>query len=232
MSWGSYWGIVRRRWMLIVAVLVLDVLAAGFVYSRSSRHVGYQACSTLYVADASSPSLVAAASSSVQTAELLAGETAANFFADDILDVAQSKQVARYVSATLRSRNLPSTAEGDVEGAVSGARRDRTVDLCVANPEAASALAVAQVVDRAMTTSRARFVGKQMAHRTFVSTISAASVAPASSSSLKRDLSLRLVLGFLVAIGLALAWDALDPTVRDERDIEQAMGAPVFVVIR
>ncbi|MBV9278491.1 MAG: hypothetical protein JOZ41_00270 [Chloroflexi bacterium] len=225
MDWRLYWSILRRRWMLIAAVLVLDVVAAGLLYLRSARHVGYQACQTLYVADVSAPSLVAASASIDPTAQLLAGESAANFFADDVLDVAQSRMVADYIAARLHAP--PATWEG----AVSGARRDRTVDLCVANPSSSPALAAAQALGTAMTSQRARFVGARMARRTYVGIVSSPSAAPAPTSNQKENLALRLILGAIVAFGLALLWDALDPRVRDIRDAEQAAGVPVLATL-
>src|SRR5690348_3879525 len=117
MEWEHYWGVLRRRWLIIVVILLLDLLAGAFVYARSRRAAGYRACTTLYVADVSSPSLIAAPPTTLETAgQLLAGETAANFFGDDILDVAQSSKVASYVSASLAGQGLPHSAENDING--------------------------------------------------------------------------------------------------------------------
>ena len=226
MDWRSYWSILRRRWVLIAAVVALDVLLSGYLFAKSYRQRTYQGCVTMYVADVSSPSLIAAAPTTLQQAgQLLAGETAANFFGDDILDVAQSRNVTAYVS---RQLGLPS---GSLDGAVSGARRDRTVDLCISNANSATALSGATTLGRAMSTGRARFVGAQMAKRTYVAVVSPASVSRASARSLLFDFALRFVLGLLVALGLGLLWDALDPNVRDERDLEEATGVPVLATL-
>lgn len=228
MDWVSYLEVLRRRWLVVAVVLLLDVLASGYLFARSYRHAGYQACLTLYVSDASAPSLILAPSTTLQTAgQLLEGETAANFFADDILDVAQSQHVAAYVSRLLQQRHLPSTATGDINGAVSGSRRDRTVNLCASNPNQASALAVAGGLARAMTAHRARFVGTGMARRTFVTVISDPSSAPVSSRRELLNLALRIILGALVALGLAFLWDAADPTIRNRRELARELGVPV-----
>jgi capsular polysaccharide biosynthesis protein len=226
-SWRDYWAIIARRWAIVLIVLVLDVLFSGYQAVKSYRSVGYQSCLTLYVADVSSPSLIAAPPTSLQAAgQLLAGETAANFFADDILDVARSRSVADWVSGQIRSRALPTTAPGDIT--VGGSRLDRTVNLCVTNPNEASAQAAATALGTALTTERARFVGKPMAHRTYVQVISPpeSGRAPASRSLL--NLALRLILGLAVAVGLAFLWDALDPNVRGRQDAEAALGVPVL----
>jgi capsular polysaccharide biosynthesis protein len=229
MDWTGYWTVLRRRWLIISGVLVLAVLASGYSFLRSYRHVGSQSCLTLYVSDVSSPSMIAASQTNLAaTGQLLAGETAANFFGDDILDVAQSRRVADDVSARLRPQRLSSTAPSDMEGAVSGSRRDRTVNLCVQNPSSASALAAAQALGIAMTSGRARFIGRQMARRTFVSVISQPTVGRVSRSHLLVTLVERLFLGLVAALGVAFLWDALDPTVRDQRDVERALGAPVL----
>lgn len=221
MPWGAYWDILRRRWPLIVVVLALDVLASGYLFARAYRTTGYQGCLTLYVADVSSPSLTLET-----TDQLLAGETAANFFADDILDVAQSARVRDAVSAALTRRQLPDSTPGQL--VVGGARKDRTVNLCVANPAPATALAAASSLGREMTSQRSHFIGAKMAARTYVTVVSPATVSRIPGSHAAINLALRLVLGLLVALGLALLWDAMDPTVRDRSDVEGALGAPVL----
>jgi capsular polysaccharide biosynthesis protein len=210
-SWGPYGDVLRRRWPLIAAVLLLDVLVSGYLFVKSYRQVGYQGCVTLFVADSSAPSLISAPQSALEsTGQLLAGETAANFFADDELDVARSSLVASYVSSHLPG-GLPSSTTADLTGAVSGSRLDRTVNLCVSNPSAATALAAAHELGKAMSTQRAAFVGKGLAARTFVKVISPATVSRAPASNHLLNLALRLILGLVVAVGLALLWEAVDP---------------------
>lgn len=228
MEWTEYAGILRRRWLLIAAILILDIIVSGYSFARSYRHAGYQSCLTLYVADVSSPSLLSAPSSLLDTAgQLLAGETAANFFADDILDVSRSQRVATYIAQRLAPRNLPNTSLSSVNGSISGSRLDRTVGLCAANPAATSAQAVGTALAAAMTSQRARFIGAQMAHRTYVTVVSNPSTAPVSAGHGLTTFALKLFLGLLLALGLALLWEALDPSVRNRQDIVSALGIPV-----
>jgi len=230
MTWTSYWGIARRRWPIIVVLFVLVAAASGYLYRKASRSAGSQACTTLYVSDVTAPSLTVGAAGSVET--LLAGETAANFFADDLLDVAQSRRVAQYVSARLRPAHLPSTSTGDIAGAVSGSRKDRTVNLCVTNPNAESALQIGRTLGLTMQNHRGLFIGPKLAGDTFVRVVSEATVGPAPTSRALLNLLLRLFLGALVALGAAFIWEALDPTVRDQRDIVASLDAPVLTRMR
>lgn len=226
MTWTTYAGVLRRRWPLIAGLFIVIAVAAGYLYRKANHAAGSQACTTLYVSDVTAPSLTVGAAGSVET--LLAGETAANFFADDILDVAQSRRVARYVSARLRGAHLPATTPADINGAVSGSRKDRTVNLCVTNPNSESALRVAAELGLAMQDNRAVFIGPKLARDTFVRIVSEATVGPAPTSRALLNLALRLVLGSLVALGAAFLWEAVDLTVRDERDIISALEAPVL----
>jgi capsular polysaccharide biosynthesis protein len=223
-GWGSYWRILRRRWWIVALILVLDVFASGYLYRKASHSAGYQSCMTLYVADLSAPSLIAAPSDTLDTAgQALAGETAANFFADDILDVSQSSSVAAYVSRRVASSE---GAHRSFLGSVSGSRKDRTVNLCISDPAASVAGAAGSALAHAMTADRKLFVGP-MAKRIYTRVISSptTSAVPATHSLL--SLAARLLLGLIVALGVALLWDALDPGTRDADDVERALRVPV-----
>lgn len=228
MQFLDYWAILRRRWILIVVVIVLDILLSGLLYRRASHAAGFQSCLTVYVADVSAPSVVAASSDLQQAAELIAGESGANFFADDLLDVARSRSVASYVSGHLASTQLPNRGFDQINGSVSGSRQDRTVNLCVTNPSNVTAGTAARWLGRAMTADRGRFVGRTMAKRTFVKEISAPSTGPAPQSKRLLTFALQVILGLFVALALALLWDALDPRVRDRHDLERALGVPML----
>src|SRR5947209_4681486 len=172
MEWSQYAGILRRRWKIMAALIVLDLVVSGALFLRSVQHLGYQACTTLYVADVGAPGLVSAPQTALQAeGALLAGETAANFFGDDIVDVAGSQHVARFVSGLLHGRALPNISESDISGAVGGSRQDRTVSLCATNRNEQSALAIAGGVGLAMTKYRGLFFG-QMAKRIFATVVS------------------------------------------------------------
>jgi len=232
LAWSNYAAILRRRWLVVLVIVILDLLVSGALYTRSAKRAGFEACQTLYVADVSAPSIVSAPDATLQAeGQLLSGESAANFFADDVLDVSQSRNVAQFSSRRLSRLHLPFTATGDIVGSVTGSRRDRTVDLCVSNPNETSSLAIAAVIGQAMTTDRALFMGKSIARRTFVMTVSTATASPAPVSSGRLSLALRVFLGLLIALGFALLWDAVDPRVRDRRDVEQALGVPVLYTL-
>jgi capsular polysaccharide biosynthesis protein len=228
MDWSAYWGVVQRRWHILLAIVIVDVVAGGAVYARSRHAAGYQACTTLYVADVSAPSLISAPQTTLETAgQLLAGETAANFFGDDVLDVAESSRVSGFVSSHLAGRGLPNSGRADINGSISGSRHDRTVALCVTNPNSRTALAAATEVGMAMTSSRSQFLGSGIARRTYVAVISHATVGAVPASTSRLRLALQFILGLLLAGGIALLWDAADPTVRNRADLERLLNVPV-----
>lgn len=231
MTWEEYGAVVRRRWWILASIIAIAVLVSGYLYRRDTRNLGYQACSTLYVADVSSPSLVSAPPTTLAAeGQLLAGETAANFFGDDIVDIAQSQHVAAFAARQLQGRHLPSTSLADVNGSISGSRRDRTLSLCANNPNPTSATAVAAEVASAMTVHRSLFVGRNMARRTYVGVVSNPAVAPVSAGHARTNLLLRIVLGIVLAGALALLVEALDPRVVSRAQVEAALTVPVVAV--
>jgi hypothetical protein len=210
-AWEDYWAVLRRRWWIVAVILVVDVLASGYSYEKSAKSLGSQACLTLYVSDVGAPSLVAVSSDLLDTVgQQLAGETAANFFADDILDISQGGRVGAYMSAQASRQGLSNAAAGDL--GVSGSRKDRTVSLCVANPSSATALAAGKALAGFWTSrsNRANLMGP-VGKRIDVTVISDPSVGPVPRSASLKSLGLRLALGVIVAVGVALLWDALDP---------------------
>ncbi|MGH2448462.1 MAG: hypothetical protein ACRDFS_07665 [Chloroflexota bacterium] len=227
MTWDTYLAIWGRRWAIIAAILILDLLVSGALFYRSYHHTGYQASSTLYVAD-----LGATGTSLQSTGQLLAGMTAADFLAEDVKDIATSQVVARYVAHSLAGRHLPDSSASDLNAAVGSSRVDRTVRLTVTSPSSATALAASRVLANALTSSRGRFMGTQMARRTLVKEISAPVATRVPANQQLTNLGLRLVLGVIVAFGAALAWDAVDPNVRDVADMEKILGVPVLAASR
>ncbi len=212
MNWEEYWAVLRRRWWIVAIVVLIDVLVSGYLFAKSYRHIGSQACLTLYVSDIGAPSLVAVPTDLLDTVgQQLAGETAANFFADDILDISQGGQIASFMGSHVARLGLPNAAPGDLS--VSGSRKDRTVTLCVNNPSASSALAAGNALAAAWTSERTRFMGS-IGKRVDVMVITQPSVGSAPVSHGLVSLALRLILGLIVAVGLALLWDALDPARR------------------
>lgn len=225
MTVAHYVGILKRRRYILAVIILLNAVASGYLFLKAHRHVGFQACTTLLVQDASAPGITLG---TTQQDQLLSGEVAANFFADDVLDVAQTRGVAAYVSHILVHLRLPNTSATDISGNVTGARKDRTVDLCVTNPESASALAISGALGRTLTTQRERFFGRSMAQRTYVSVASPPSVGPAPAGRALLSFLLRLSLGVLAAVAVAFLWDVLDPRVRDDDDVVRALGVPIL----
>jgi capsular polysaccharide biosynthesis protein len=225
MDLGSYLGIIGRRWFIIAMIITLTLFGSAYLYHQASASAGYQACSTLYVADMSAPNSITAPDTSLQsTGALLAGETAANFFGDDVLDVAQSADVSDYITSKTFGNALQTSAPS---WNVGGSRKDRTVTLCLTNANPDVALKAGTALSAAMSTDRSRFLGP-MAKRIYTRVISPATVGLAPTSNAKLSFLLRLVLGVLVAFGAAFLWDALDPRVRNRADVERALRVPVL----
>ncbi|HZU13106.1 MAG TPA: hypothetical protein VFB58_09725 [Chloroflexota bacterium] len=227
MDWMSYLAILRRRWVIIAAILVLDLAATGYLYHKAQRSAGYQSCLELYVGDAGAASYIIAPGTNLMDtqSQALAGETAANFFADDVVDVSGSRSVSSYIQTDMQHGSA--LVSGPIAFSISGSRVDRTVNLCVNDADASQAGVAAAYLARAMTTDRKLFFGP-VAKRIYTNVIGAPVTSPVPSGHAALTALLRLVLGLLVALGVGFVWDALDPTVRDRADAERALGVPVI----
>lgn len=227
MSFSTYWNILRRRWWIVAIIVLVDVLASGYLYRKAHAAAGYQSCATLYVADIGAPSLLYAPGSTLDVAsQALAGETAANFFADDIVDIAQSRSVLSYIQARVSPVGGSGSAS-TYSGSVTGSRLDRTVNLCITGSSSALALRAGHAMTKAMTTDRKLFLGP-MVKRIYTGVVSPPDVERVPSGHDLLTFLLRVILGVLVALGVAFLWDALDPAVRDARDAEETLRVPVL----
>lgn len=215
MELQDYWRTVRRRWMLVVgSVVVLVALAAAYTWSVTPL---YSSSTRLFVSTSQ------ADENSAYTGNLFATQRVASY-----ADLVTSNQLAERVSDDLGG--IPT---GELRGKVTASSVPETVLLEIsatdADPELARDIAQAyaeqlqELVEELETPSGSN---RAVVKATLIddAQVSQAPVSPNPA----RNLALAAVLGLLLGIGLAVARDLLDTTVKGADDVAEITTAPVL----
>ncbi len=218
MEIADYLSILRHRWKLIVAVVVLAVLAALALSLLTTPK--YAASTQLFV---STTGNAADTTSTAYQGGLFSQQRVTSY-----AELIQGKQVAQRVVDTLK---LPMSAE-QVASEVSASVKTETVILGVtvtdASPERARDIAntlsqqFTQLVTELETpqgsaTPAAKVTVVQQA------SLPSSPVVPQTT----RNLALGAVLGLLLGVGLAVLRDRLDNTVKDRREVVESTQSAV-----
>ncbi len=218
MEIADYLRILRHRWKLIVAVVVLAVLAALAVSLSTTPK--YAASTQLFV---STTGNAADTTSTAYQGGLFSQQRVTSYS-----ELIQGKQVAQRVVDTLK---LPMSAD-QVASEVTASVKTDTVILGVtvtdASPQRARDIANA-VSDQ--FTKLARELETPQGSATPAAKITVVQQASLPTSPVvpqtTRNLGLGAVLGLLLGVGLAVLRDRLDNTVKDRREVVEATQAAV-----
>ncbi|WP_280386541.1 Wzz/FepE/Etk N-terminal domain-containing protein [Nocardia wallacei] len=216
----DFWHIVRRRWLTLLAVLVLCA-AVAFGYAQS-QPVSYTASSTCYVSMATGTSV----NDSYQ------GGLAAQQRVRSYLDLASSETVAQRVkdqlglsmsTAELRGRIAASSPPATMIIAISV--RDGTAD-------GARILADEVVSQFRFMVSQLETIQREAAPAARVAVVDKAQLPSAPSGpQTQRTLLLGVAAGLILGLLAALARDRLDRRLRTSGDLAAVAPVPVLAII-
>jgi capsular polysaccharide biosynthesis protein len=206
--------VYRMLWRQRIFVLVVVVVVVGAAYVLTSRQT------KLYTA-----SSLVRVQQDVRTTEeafgaLLTGERLARTYQR----IAETDSVRELVKTQLRGA-VPSDAVVVDAHQVTGLE---LLQISVTNERPAVAAAVANAVPAAL----ARFIERTGSFRDTITVVERASPPGAPSSpNLRLNLMLALLLGLLLAGGLALIRETLSDRVDDLEELEKVTGHPVIAMI-
>jgi len=220
MEIADYLRLLRHRWKLIVAVVVLAVLAA--LAASLVTTPKYAASTQLFVSTTGQDTTAAAYQGGLFSQQRVTSYA----------ELIQGQQVAQRVVDTLK---LPMTA-AQVAGEVSASVTTNTVILGVTVTDASPQRArdIANTLSDQFTKLVAELETPQG------STTAAAKVTVVQQASLPtspvvpkttRNIALGAVVGLLLGVGLAVLRDRLDNTVKDRREVVEATQAAVVGAI-
>jgi capsular exopolysaccharide synthesis family protein len=210
----DYWHTIRRRWVLVLgSVVVLVALAAAYTWSVTPL---YSSSTRLFVSTSQ------ADENSAYTGNLFATQRVASY-----ADLVTSNQLAERVAAELDAE------AADLRSKVTAASVPETVLLEISatdpDPELARDIAQAyaeqlqQLVEELETPSGEN---RPVVQATLIDDAQV-STAPVSPNPV-RNLALAAVLGLLLGVGLAVARELLDTTVKGGDDIAAVTAAPIL----
>ncbi len=212
----EYWRILRRRWWIPAALVVL---AAAFSLATYRPPATYYQASVRFTIGVS-------ADRSVQGVDpILTAYQASEYIRDDFVEILHSEMFANDVNGNLQGSGL-TVSKNNISGAVEKQRR--IMSMLITAGTADQARTIAQAAAKTLETQNAKYfkqLGSEGATVTIIDGPDVGAVGPGLRQQL--DIPIRLALALAVGLVLAFLFDYLDDTVRSAREVE-AMGMPVL----
>ncbi len=215
----QYWDILRKRWLIVVALPLVAALTSGLISFLILKPV-YQASTTLIVGKKASESIQAAGQIldyNVLQANLQLAKTYGT--------IAQSRTVEQNVLEELK---LPLTVAGlDSLISINPVKNTEILEIQVnnQNPELAALIA----------NTMAQEFSKAVIEIKKVDSVSIVDKAVAPTSPIKPNKRLNVMIAFVVglmaSVGLVFLLEYLDNTVKTTHDVEDLLGIPVLGLI-
>ena len=161
---------------------------------------------------------------------LFSYESEAGRMAQDLSQVATSRDLASNLFASPRLAAL-GLSVGTVKNDLGAISTGRTLTVTATAPTAAEANLIDHLAQTQLIAFRARYVGAFEAVRSDVSVISPPAAARSATGHILASWLLRVLLGAVVALAIALVWDYLDDSVHSASDLERCLDAPVLARI-
>ena len=216
MELQDYWRAIRRRWLIVLACLgAVLAVAAVLTWTTTPQ---YSSTARLFISTSQSDE------NSAYTGNLFATQRVASY-----ADLTGSNQLAERVADRLG----PDADAGELGTVVTASVVPETVILEIsatdADPERAAAIAQAyaeelQLLVEELETPKGRADAVIKATIVDGAQVSNAAVSPQPM----RNLDLAGVLGLLLGVGLAVARELLDTSVKSPEDVASVVSAPIL----
>jgi len=220
MELKEYWRIARRRFWIILALLVSSALTWLLFPSRTAPSY---AASMRFVVGVRPES----SQGKFYTYDRYYTWLTAEYLVDDLAEVVKSRAFAQDV-ASLAGVDIP---PGAIQGATSAGKLHRilTVQIHWGNREELERIANATA--NVLLHQSAKYFAQLSTENAVVSLIDPPQVGLVGPSLRQRlDLPLRLVFALVLGILLAFLWDYFDDTIRDRQDLE-SLGLPILAEV-
>lgn len=217
MELRAYWELLCRRWWLILG---LPILTAALSFAMQPRDViQYRAVVKLAARPVFDP----------QPGNATPGLSAYNaylyseYLLDDLSEVIKSAAFMADVRQALG--DYPG---GPPNGAFDTRKVHRVLTLSAMAGRAEDARALAEAASRLLTAPEAPYARMLSSERTVLSVVDPPAVSTLLESRSYVNVLLRLALGLVLGVALALLLETLDDRLRTAREVGQFLGLPVL----
>ncbi|MFN3978951.1 MAG: YveK family protein [Caldilinea sp.] len=227
MELREYWTILRRRWWLPVTLAALvGLLSLLQMQPWQPKPPVYNASMRMLVG------VLPAADQDVTTAydpRYYAWLTS-EYLVDDFTEVVRSQLFAEHVSKRLGEQNV-SVPAGVIQGSAATGKLHRIITLTFTWGDAAQLEAIARAAAEELAQNTPFYFQQLGTEHAGVTLIDGPTIGVAGGGVREQvELPLRVLLAFLVGVGLVFLMHYLDDAVRTERDLEST-GIRVIGVI-
>ncbi len=218
MELRQYVAVIRRRWH-IAALITLAALAVSVGLALRGP-AAYTASMRLAISVIPDPRVGDFFKYDSYYAWL-----ASEYLADDLSEVLKSDAFAQDVSAELGFSIEPTT----VANLTRTKKTHRLLDVAISGSDRQTTLAIAEAFERVINTKLPEYFAFLQANNGYVKIINRPRVARSNTLPLAAaEVGLRTFAGLFVGLGVAFVLDYLDDRLRDRRQIETILGAPVI----
>ncbi|HEY65997.1 MAG TPA: hypothetical protein G4O02_15650 [Caldilineae bacterium] len=212
----AYWAIIRRRWWLPVAIILLTML--WWVAARQPwrpRPTTYTTSLSFSVGVRPEPR-----TGDYYTYDRYYTWLASEYLVDDLSEVVRRSEFARAVSQRLADQGITVPA-GAIQGSTQAGKLHRVLTLSISWGDPEQLAAIADAAAAVLSEEAGAFLPQTMADEVEARLIDRGAIVPIAPPLRERlDLPLRLFLGLIVGVALAFLLDYLDDSVRDRADLE------------
>lgn len=223
MELRAYWGILRRRgWVWVALPLLVLVLTLLTQQPAATTHTATMGFTVGLKPEAKT--------GAYYTYDRYYTWLTAEYFVDDLAEVIRRSEFSNAVSAELAKQGVQVSGLA-IGAATQTGKLHRILNVSVAWPDGEQIQPIAQAIIAVLQDKGATFFGYLQSGDAVVQLIDGPHFGVAGRSLREHlDIPLRLFLALLAGLGIAFLWDYLDNSVRSRAELEK-MGLPVVAEI-
>ena len=226
MELREYWGIIRRRWWLPLAVTVVALVASTVVGVRGAT--AFKTDMRLAVSTIPTPD----PNSVLYYDPTYYSNLDSEYLADDMSEFMTSRAFADEVHRELASSATP--MDVDIDSIMTATRTKKThrfIDITLTTPTFEQGDAIAGSISRILSDPNhvSQYLTALTAYHTQMEIVTPPVTHRANTLfGLISEIGLRTLIGLLLGIGLAFLVDYVDPSVRSRQEAEATLLVPVL----